>query len=319
MIRPMMRTAPHAPVDTFRHEALMYAGDDGFLAGTLPFIRDGVAHGEPVLVVVDRRKVERLRAELDGDAEHVEFADMAAVGANPGRIIAAWRDFVDRHAASGRRLRGIGEPIDAGRRGAELVECHRHEELLNLAFADADGFWLVCPYDTEALDPDVVERAQTTHPLLRHGVASRDSGRYDREAPTAPASDPLPEPSTAPEELPVAPGALARARDCVRRHAEAAGLSTARRDDLLLAVTEAASNSIRHGGGHGVLRVWREPDALVCEMRDAGRLDQPLAGRLPPPHAHGGGYGLWLVNQVCDLVQLRSFTGGSVVRMHMRV
>ncbi|HEY7074293.1 MAG TPA: ATP-binding protein, partial [Solirubrobacteraceae bacterium] len=95
--------------------------------------------------------------------------------------------------------------------------------------------------------------------------------------------------------------------------------STARRDDLLLAVTEAASNSIRHGGGHGVLRVWREPDALICEMRDAGRLDEPLAGRLPPPHAHGGGYGLWLVNQVCDLVQLRSFAGGSVVRMHMRV
>jgi anti-sigma regulatory factor (Ser/Thr protein kinase) len=307
------------PVDAFRHEALLYAGDEGFVAGTVPFIRDGVAAGEPILVVVDAAKLERLRAELNGDAEHVEFADMAAVGANPGRIIAAWREFVDRHAGSGRRLRGIGEPINPGRRGAELVECHRHEELLNLAFADADGFWLVCPYDTEALDPEVVARAQTTHPVLREGAVSRESGRYDREAPAMASSDPLPEPSTAPAELPVAGGALARVRAFVRHHAAAAGLSARRQDDLALAVTETAANSIRHGGGEGVLRVWREPDALVCEMRDAGRLDQPLAGRLPPPRANVGGYGLWLVTQVCDLVQLRAFAEGSVVRMHMRV
>jgi len=319
MIAPMMRTKPQAPIDTFRHEALLYAGDDGFFAGTVPFIREGVAAGEPVLVVVDRPKLQRLRAELNGDAEHVEFADMAAVGANPGRIIAAWRDFVDRHAGSGRRLRGIGEPINPGRRGAELVECHRHEELLNLAFADAAGFWLVCPYDTQALDPAVVERAQTTHPLLREGVVSRDSARFDREAPTVPSSDPLPEPSTEPDVLPVEDGALAQARHCVRRHAAAAGLSDQRRDDLVLAVTEAAANSIRHGGGNGVLRVWREPDAVVCEMRDAGRLDQPLAGRLPPERDAGGGYGLWLITQVCDLVQLRQFESGSVVRMHMRL
>src|SRR4051812_13860357 len=236
----MLRKTP-APVDPFRHEALLYAGEDGFIAGTLPFIREGVAAGEPVLVVVDAAKLQRLRAELDGDAEHVEFGAMAAVGANPGRIIAAWRDFVDRHAAPGRRLRGIGEPIDRRRRGAELVECHRHEELLNLAFADADGFWLVCPYDTEALDPEVVERAQTTHPLLREGVVSRESGRYDPEPPAAPSSDPLPEPSAQPEELSIAPGALAQARESVRRHAAVAGLSVQRGDDLALAVTEAAA------------------------------------------------------------------------------
>src|SRR5690242_17664081 len=215
----MMRTSPHAPTNTFRHEALLYAGEDGFVAGTLPFIRDGVAAGEPILVVVDAPKLERLRAELNGDAEHVEFADMAAVGANPGRIIAAWREFVDRHAASRRPLRGIGEPIHPRRQGAELVECHRHEELLNLAFADAEDFWLVCPYDTEALDPAVVERAQTTHPLLSEGGVRRPSGTYDHAAPAAPSADPLPEPATEAEELPIAAGRLAAARDCVRRHA----------------------------------------------------------------------------------------------------
>jgi MEDS: MEthanogen/methylotroph, DcmR Sensory domain len=44
-------------------------------------------------------------------------------------------------------LRGIGEPLFATRSADELVECQRHEALLNLAFQDAPGFWLLCPYD----------------------------------------------------------------------------------------------------------------------------------------------------------------------------
>jgi anti-sigma regulatory factor (Ser/Thr protein kinase) len=244
---------------------------------------------------------------------------MSDVGANPGRIIAAWRGFVDRHAAPGRRLRGIGEPIHPARREAELAECHRHEELLNLAFIDADDFWLVCPYDTMALPEEVVERARTTHPLVVEAGTSSPSGRYDPHAPTLPSAEPLPEPAGPVDELAVAAGRLRDVRALVRRHAEAAGLPDTRRADLVLAATEVAANSIRHGGGHGRLRVWREPDALVCEMHDAGAIDQPLVGRLPPPGPQTGGYGLWLVNQLCDLVQLRTFPDGNVVRVHMRV
>ena len=51
----MATTAEHVerwPTDGFRHEALLYAGDDGFVDGTLPWIRDAVAAGEPILVVV---------------------------------------------------------------------------------------------------------------------------------------------------------------------------------------------------------------------------------------------------------------------------
>ena len=123
--------------ETFRHEALLYDGEVGFLTGTLPFIRAGVAAGEPVLVVVSAARIGLLRSALGGNADRVAFADMADVGANPARII---------------RARGIGEPIWAGRSPAELVECQRHETLLNLAFAGVPAFWLLCPYDCEALD-----------------------------------------------------------------------------------------------------------------------------------------------------------------------
>ena len=86
----------------------------------------------------------------------------------------------------------------------------------------------------------------------------------------------------------------------------------------MLTVNEVATNSLRHAHGSGVLRVWEEPDYLICEVRDGGTFDNPLAGRERPVGGQLGGYGLWLANQLCDLVQVRSFVTGSVVRLHMR-
>jgi anti-sigma regulatory factor (Ser/Thr protein kinase) len=87
--------------------------------------------------------------------------------------------------------------------------------------------------------------------------------------------------------------------------------------DLVLAVNEVAANSIAHGGGSGTLRVWRDGGALVCEVSDRGHLDDPLADRRRPAPGQDGGRGLWLANQLCDLVQVRSFATGTTVRLHM--
>ena len=105
----------------------------------------------------------------------------------------------------------------------------------------------------------------------------------------------------------------------VTRRAQAAGFSTARTGDLVLAVNEVATNSIRHGGGGGVLRVWQSDRALICEVADAGRIADPLAGRQRPVSGQSGGHGLWLCNHICDLVQLRTFAAGGVVRLHTRL
>jgi anti-sigma regulatory factor (Ser/Thr protein kinase) len=88
--------------------------------------------------------------------------------------------------------------------------------------------------------------------------------------------------------------------------------------DLVLAVNEVATNSVRHAGGRGIARAWESRGGVVCEVEDAGRLDVPLAGRERPTHEQVGGHGLWLVNQVCDLAQIRSLAHGTVVRLHMR-
>ena len=102
------------------------------------------------------------------------------------------------------------------------------------------------------------------------------------------------------------------------REAIAAGLSERNRDGLVLAANEVATNSVRHGGGGGIIRLWQTEDALLCEIHDTGHIEDPLVGRVRPAPEQLGGHGLWMANQVCDLVQVRTFPGGNVVRLHMR-
>ena len=303
----------------FCHEALLYSGQDEFLQATGAFIREGIAAGEPALVVVSAEKIALLRGDLGRDAELVKFADMREVGSNPARIIQAWRDFVAERGDAGRPARGIGEPISPDRSPAELVECQRHETLINLAFAATQAFWLMCPYDTESLDPAVVEEALCSHPVVTTDGVRQESACYaGLEVAAGQFHEPLPEPVPRPRELYFEAASLAALRQYVGLRAGDAGLGARRTEDVLLAVNEVATNSLRHAGGAGVLRVWEEPHGLVCEVRDSGSFDRPLAGRERPVAGQLGGYGLWLANQLCDLVQIRSLPAGTVVRLHMR-
>ena len=311
--------APKAPPSTgFQHEALFYAGEDDFVEQASAAIRAARGEDAAMLVVVSARKIERLRRELGDEADDVHFADMAAVGANPARIIPTWRRFADDNP--GRKLFGIGEPVWAGRDGAELSECQIHESLLTVAFADSPAFRLVCPYDTESLRGDVLDEARCSHPVVIDDEGRRPNDRCrETEELAAPFDDPLPEPPVWPHRLAFDGNTLGAVREFASVHASVAGLSPFRAEDLALAMHELATNSLRHGGGAGVARLWEQDGSLVCEIQDEGRIDDPLAGRELPDQDHVGGLGLWLVNQLCDLVQIRSLETGTVVRVHMRL
>jgi anti-sigma regulatory factor (Ser/Thr protein kinase) len=306
-------------VSGYRHEALFYAGEAEFVNRIAAFIRDGARLGEPTLVVVSAKKIERLRRKLGRAAEKVQFADMADVGSNPGRIIPAWREFVDRHASQGRPLRGVGEPIFPERSSAELVECEGHEALLNAAFDDSVPFWLLCPYDTTALDPAVLSTAERTHPVLARGNRVVESLTYlGRQAETVPFLGSLPEPPVEAMAMPFGARSLPRVRSVVAQRAARSGFSAGAVADYVFSVNEVATNSLRHGGGGGMLRLWNEGDALVSEVTDTGRFrPDPMVGRRRPTADIHAGRGLWLVNQLCDLVQVRTFETAVVVRLHM--
>lgn len=302
--------------NSFRHEALFYDGQADYVRRTGDFIEDAVNSGEPILVVVSAEKIELLRRRLGRRASKVRFADMAGVGLNPARIIPAWQEFVEDAAVPGQRLRGIGEPIWAARAGEELVECQRHEALLNVAFDDVADFWLLCPYDLK-LAPAVLDEAQRSHQYLADSAGHHTSAAYSGGGnPTLHA--PLPELGQPAAEVSFAATSLGAVRRLVSRHAARAGFPPERIADVTFAANEVATNSIRHGGGTGRLRIWRDAGALVCEVCDSGTAAPALADRRRPGSDIGAPRGLWLANQLCDLVQLRSFTDGNAVRVHLR-
>ncbi|HEX2053511.1 MAG TPA: sensor histidine kinase [Actinomycetota bacterium] len=313
------RMAEDQHTDSFRHDALFYAGDGEFVAACADFVRDGLRAGEPVLVAVVPRKIHMLTEELGDDASRVLFVDMAKVGRNPARIIPVWHDFISSRPDGAARVRGIGEPIWAERTGEEIVEAQRHEALINLAFHDAEG-WILCPYDTRSLSDPVLEEAYRSHPYIEVAGSRHASMTYLSLNEVARSLDrPLPPPAGDVETMLIEEGTVADARSFVQARGSLLGMPADRIDDLKLVATELAANSLVHGGGNGLLRFWSEGGDVVLEVIDGGLFDEPLAGRRAPNPLQEGGRGMWIVNQLCDLVQIRTLVTGSVIRIRMSV
>lgn len=302
----------------FNHEALFYSGEQGFLEGVLPFVTDALAAEESVLVAVVNDRAELLKQALGPNGEHVSFTDMRLLGHNPARIIPAWHRFLKDNASEDRPVRGIGEPIWHGRSAAEVSECQRHESLLNVAFEEGVGWRLLCPYDLDTLDEGVIEAARHSHPFVSEDGESRVSAAYLRgDAAPGPFDGTLPPPPVSAKELAFTGNTMGWLRRLLGDWAAGLELGYERTQHLVLAVTELASNSVHHGGGGGTLRMWREEQSLLVEVHDRGHIEEPLVGRTRPAPEQTAGRGLWLVNHLCDLVQIRSDHAGSIVRVHM--
>jgi len=112
---------------------------------------------------------------------------------------------------------------------------------------------------------------------------------------------------------------LAAVRAVVYRYAIAAGLPESRAIDLVLAVSEVAANTVRHAKSPGSLKIWYDSQEIVCQIQDEGVIADPLAGRRQPSLQAMGGHGLWIVNQVCDEVEMRSDETGTTIRLHMQL
>ncbi len=278
------------------------------------FVRAALGRGEPVLVAVPGKRAQLLREVLGSDARQVGFADMAEAGRNPGRIISAMAEFAGSHR--GQPVSAVGEPVWHARSVGECLEGARHEALSNLAFADV-AMTALCPYDAGRLPDDVLTRAQQTHPLI-----ARPSGPGPSLAYLGPGNipaaclGPLPSPPPQAEALAYG-GDLRPVRELVGSCAERAGLPPERAADLVVAAGELAANTLAHTPGSGTVRIWQTADDLVCEIADQGWIEDPLAGRLRPASEGHGGYGLWVVNQVCDLVETRTGPAGTTTRCHM--
>ncbi|GLZ37332.1 sensor histidine kinase [Actinokineospora sp. NBRC 105648] len=299
----------------FTHEALVYRDATAFAANAAGYLREGLAAGEFVFAVLPPPGTELLRAALGEQAGDVRFLDMADLGRNPARLIPAIRGQVSE--AGDRPVRGIGESAWVGRSAAEHAEVVLHEALINLAFEEASQLRLCCALDGTGVPGDVLAAARHTHPVIVEDTRTM-SDRFDHDYAHDHFAGELPAPDSVSDVVHFCLDDLPELRDLVGVRARHFGLTRERALDLTLATNEMVTNSICHGGERGTLRLWTDGETFVCEISDSGHIPDPLVGRIAPIPSVQGGRGVWLANQLCDLVRIRSTAStGTVVRLHV--
>jgi anti-sigma regulatory factor (Ser/Thr protein kinase) len=306
--------AGHAhPGAGLSHIAFLYRDPGEYLAHVLPFVRAGQARSEPVLVAVPGDLGPRVRAALRVPDGQVSFTDMRDLGRNPARITLALGTFADQHR--GQPIRAVTEPLWPGRTDAETAEVMKHESLVRLALR-AVSARILCPYDASRLSPAVIDRACHSHPEILQRGHRRPSSGYRATGGTGQQAD-LPPPPPSAEHLSYG-SQLHGVRALVGRYAERAGLPAGRCADLVLAVSELTANTLCHTTGGGTVHIWASGRDVICQVQDGGWLTDPMAGRTRPP-AGSPGQGLWVVNHICDLVQMRTGPAGTITRLWFRL
>jgi anti-sigma regulatory factor (Ser/Thr protein kinase) len=304
--------------DSLVHRALVYASEREFLAGAVPFLRSALAAGSVTLAVVPPRRLAALERALGSDAPAVRFIDAVEWYRHPVRTIAAYDALVRSQAP--RRICALSEPFCRDWSAQETVEWIRYEAVVNAAFGGS-GASALCAYDLRAVAPEVIAEARRTHPEVVEAGARRPSPRYTDPGRINAECDrgPLPLPRRF-DSMPIDSADLHGVRRFVTGHAIRYGLPDGELSGLLVAVTEVATNAVKHGTPPMAVRMWAENGDLICEVADCG-LWRPagLPGFLPPASAASGGFGLWGARMLTDLVQVRTTWDGTVVRLRRKL
>lgn len=301
--------------EDLRHVAFFYRDQADRQAQVLSLVRAGLARGEPTFVALPGDQARLLAERLDGEPGELLCADIADSGRNPARLIPEVHAFIDKHADQ--RVLVVGESCWPGRSPAELREATRHEALMNLAFARSP-VTILCAFDTTQLPPSAIADATWTHQeYLADGQRVTGPSHWPAWDVPPDCDRPLPSPPADAEGLAYETD-LAPVRRLVERLARDASLGRDRVADLVLAASEVAANTLDHTKSRGTFQIWRDGDEILCQVHDRGWISDPLAGRVRRG-PDGRGHGLYLVNQVCDLVELRTGPDGTTIRMHMRV
>ncbi|MFE2627627.1 anti-sigma factor RsbA family regulatory protein [Streptomyces sp. NPDC059374] len=301
-----MTSAAAPGAGPFDHRMAVFGSHDEFLARALPFLAEGLAarHEPPPVVIAAPGNLDLLRDALGpaaggvGLVPHTEWYTGSAANA-----IARGAGYLAEHAGPGGRIHLLMEPVWGGRAGRsprETAEWIRYEALVNLLFAPL-ATTALCAYDTRVVGATVVAAARRTHP---------DCAVYEDPLRIAAELDavPLPAPPAAADRIP----GPAPADGAVRTWATVQGLAPAEAEVFATAVAEAAAAL----GPVDRVLLWTDGPACVCELRPVRRVEDPLAGFVPPPDAASGqGRGLWFARQMCAYVDVRDEPGGTSVRL----
>jgi AcrR family transcriptional regulator len=298
------------PDDGLIHEALIYASQDEFVAALVPFVREGLALGQPTFAVLPGAKSTLLREALEQDARLVDFVDATTLYRSPANAIAEYRRRATELSRAGIGMtRLIGE-VQFETSGREHDDWMRYESVFNAVFARSPT-WVVCLYDTRVLPEQTIVDAERTHPFVRTGGGERTSANY-----------------VAPEELSLRPperdpnrdhveqlarltaeteGDLVEVRRSVGRAARAAGLATAVVDDVTVAVNELVGEALAQGAPKASVEIARAGAQWLCEVTTETAMHETLLRDDSP--------GLRIAHLISDRVDVVSDAGGVSVRL----
>lgn len=302
------------------HDAFVYSSQDEFLAGALPFIREGIARGEPILAAPTTANVALLRRELGDDAGQVDWAAAPEEHKAVQRLGIFLGYIADQCRGGTNRVRLLGEPVWPADSEAGVAEWKRYESFLNVALAP-HPVWLLCPYDARELSESIVADACRTHPTMGHGHGREESSDYLEPAAFSRRLDAQRQfPAPPPDAVERSFDDVGEARRFVVEQARAAGVDAEKLGDVKLAVSEVATNVFRHATGRATVRTWARANAFVCEVSDTGPgISDPFVGYVVPDPPRPGGWGLAIARQVCEVVEIRASAVGTTVRLHGRL
>jgi anti-sigma regulatory factor (Ser/Thr protein kinase) len=310
-----MRSGPAAGHDGIFHEVSFYSSDDEFLAVVVPFLLDGVAAGEPSVSLFGPHNQALVRKAV-GPNSGVTFIDGGRHYMRPAAAIRRHREMLAGYVADGAAQIRIGGDVPHPGVGVPWEWWARYESAVNEVYDDFPMYGL-CPYDTRTAPAEVLDHARRTH---THVVAADGkrvrSGTYQEPHDfLTTAVTPWVEPIEAsPPAIELRDPSPAQARNVVTSLQTVAALAVEDLNGLVLGVTESVTNGMRYGCAPVRLRAWAEPGRIVVTVSDAGPgPSDPVAGLMPGPGP--GGWGMWLVHQLCAYVSLQRGSEGFTIRM----
>jgi hypothetical protein len=96
--------------------------------------------------------------------------------------------------------------------------------------------------------------------------------------------------------------------------ASTAGFWSDKVTNLAAAVRRLAAGSLRRGAAQATVKLWDLPQELIFEVSDDTAITDVMIGRQPPKGDDLDG--LWSANQLCDLVQVRSTSSWTTIRLY---
>jgi anti-sigma regulatory factor (Ser/Thr protein kinase) len=295
----------------FRHSALVYESQEEYLAGALPFLREGIEAGDGAIVAHTKPGLAMMREALGPDAAQATFVDVSSAYTRPARTLAAYHKVYVEVLRKTTRVRAVAD-VQFGHDPAEWDLWTGYEAVFNRSFSHLPT-WVICSYNANGTPDPIIEGVWHTHPEVVAEETLNTSDQYEDPDELLRRITPVPAPLPELRSIPFGRDVV-EFRERLARELLAEEVSDAKALDMLLAATEIATNAIEHGGGVEEVRVGRAEGRFACEIVDHGKgFDDPAAGYLAPRKEVGAG--LWVARQLTWRIEFFRSARGFTTRI----